>query len=186
MVEPCGMTTGGGNMTADLAFGFHIGESESQEKSILTAHGPFIPESRDELTPRRILSAGLDPRHHADLCRGAMQVESGAGFGRACEPATRPYLRRVGTEDSLVGATNWRGTIAQRIAMRADGHAIIPSRLLKGPEAEQTGKRSEVFRTCWFHTGRISKTISFQRSAEFPGMTVFHLALVNSSPPKKV
>jgi len=154
VVEPCGMTTGGGNMTADLSLGFHIGETEAKEKSILTAHGAFIPESGDELTPRWILSAGLDPRDHADLCRWSVQVESGAGFGRACEPATWPYLRRVGTEDSLVGATDRRGTIAQGVAMRADGHAIIPGRLLEGPEAEQTGKRSDVFRTCWFHTGR--------------------------------
>jgi hypothetical protein len=60
----------------------------------------------------------------------------------------------VGTEDSLARATNRLARIAQGIAMRADGHAIIPGRLLEGPEAEQTGKRSDVFRTCWFHTGR--------------------------------
>ena len=78
MVEPCGMTAGGGNMTADLALGFHIGEAEAKEKSILTAHGPFIPESGDELAPRWILSAGFDPRDYADLCRRSVQVESGA------------------------------------------------------------------------------------------------------------
>jgi hypothetical protein len=37
--------------------------------------------------------------------------------------------------------------------MRSDGHAIIPGRFLEGPEAEQTGKRSDVFRTRWFHAG---------------------------------
>jgi hypothetical protein len=153
VVEPCGMAAGGGNMTADLSLGFHIGESKSEKKTILTAHGPFIPESRDELTPRRILSAGLDPRDHADLCRWSVQVESRAGFGRACEPAIRTYLRRVGTEDSLVGATDRRGAIAQGVAMRSDGHAISPGSFLKGPEAEQTGKRSDVFRTRWFHAG---------------------------------
>ena len=154
MVEPCGMTAGGGNMTADLALGFHIGEAEAKEKSILSSHGPFIPESGDELAPRWILSAGLDPRDHADLCRRSVQVESWAGFGWACEPATRTYLRRVGSENSLVGATNRCAAIAQRIAMRADRHAISPDRFLEGPEAEQTVKRSNMVWICCFHTGR--------------------------------
>ena len=60
----------------------------------------------------------------------------------------------MGTEDSLVRATDRRARIAQGVAMRADGHAISPGRLLEGPEAEQTGKRSEVFWTRWFHAGR--------------------------------
>jgi hypothetical protein len=65
-------------MTADLALGFHIGETKAKEKSILSSHGPFIPESGDELAPRWILSAGFDPRDYADLCRRSVQVESGA------------------------------------------------------------------------------------------------------------
>jgi hypothetical protein len=76
----------------------------------------------------------------------------------------------VQTEDSLVGATDWRGTIAQGVAMRADGHAISPGSFLKGPEAEQTGKRSEVFRTCWFHAGREGSNFikeSYQRDKAF-------------------
>jgi hypothetical protein len=60
----------------------------------------------------------------------------------------------VGTEDSLVRATDRHARIAQGVAMRADRHAISPGRFLEGPEAEQTGKRSEVFRTCWFHADR--------------------------------
>jgi hypothetical protein len=60
----------------------------------------------------------------------------------------------VGAEDSLVRATDRRARIAQGVAMRADGHAICSGRFLEGPEAEQTGKRSEVFRTRWFHAGR--------------------------------
>jgi hypothetical protein len=60
----------------------------------------------------------------------------------------------VGTEDSLVRATDRHATIAQGVAMRADGHAISPGRLLEGPEAEKTVKRSDVFWTRWFHTGR--------------------------------
>jgi hypothetical protein len=164
------MAAGGGNMTADLSLGFHIAEAEAEKKTILTAHGPFIPEPGDELAPGWILSAGLDPRDHADLCRRSVQVESGAGFGRACEPTTWPYLRRVGTEDSLVGATDWPGTIAQGVAMRADGHAICSGRFLEGPEAEQTGKRCDVFRTGWFHAGREGSNFikeSYQRDKAF-------------------
>jgi hypothetical protein len=55
---------------------------------------------------------------------------------------------------NLACSTRLRGTIAQGVAMRADGHAICSGRFLEGPEAEQTGKRSEVIWTRWFHAGR--------------------------------
>jgi hypothetical protein len=55
---------------------------------------------------------------------------------------------------NLACSTLLRGTIAQGLAMRADGHAISPGRFLEGPEAEQTVKRSDVFWIRWFHTGR--------------------------------